>query len=142
MWLGFAIAGGINVINGFHVLFPEIPEIPVRHAELGQYFTQKPWKSIGWTPVYIRSFAVGLAFLMPLEMSFSIWFFYWFWKAQRVLGSALGLDVMPGFPYDWQQVMGGYLVLACLALWGGRRYFFRCFQTRLSGLPRAGRKNR
>ena len=56
MWLGFAIAGGINVINGFHVLFPEIPEIPVRHAELGQYFTQKPWKSIGWTPVYIRSF--------------------------------------------------------------------------------------
>ena len=124
MWLGFAIAGGINLINGFHVLFPEIPEIPVRHAELGQYFTQKPWKSIGWTPVYIRSFAVGLAYLMPLEMSFSIWFFYWFWKAQRVLGSALGLDVMPGFPYDWQQVMGGYLVLACFALWAGRRYFF------------------
>ena len=63
---------------------------------------------MGWTPVYVRSFAVGLAYLMPLEMSFSIWFFYWFWKAQRILGSALGLDVMPGFPYDWQQVMGGY----------------------------------
>ena len=62
---------------------------------------------------------------MPLEMSFSIWFFYWFWKAQRILGSVPGLDVMPGFPYDWQQVMGGYLVLACLALWGGRRYFLR-----------------
>ena len=128
MWLGFAIAGGINLINGFHVLFPEIPEVPVRHAEIGQYFTQKPWSSIGWTPVYIRSFAVGLAYLMPLEMSFSIWFFYWFWKAQRVLGSALGLDVMPGFPYDWQQVMGGYLVLACFALWSGRRYFITVFK--------------
>ena len=128
MWLGFAIAGGINLINGFHVLFPEIPEVPVRHAEIGQYFTQKPWSSIGWTPVYIRSFAVGLAYLMPLEMSFSIWFFYWFWKAQRVLGSALGLDVMPGFPYDWQQVMGGYLVLACFALWSGRRYFIAVFK--------------
>ena len=128
MWLGFAIAGGINLVNGFHVLFPEIPEIPVRHAEIGQYFTQKPWRSMGWTPIYVRSFAVGLAFLMPLEMSFSIWFFYWFWKAQRILGSALGLDVMPGFPYDWQQVMGGYLVLACFALWGGRRYFFAVFK--------------
>ena len=140
MWLGFAIAGGINVINGFHVLFPEIPEIPVRHAELGQYFTQKPWRSIGWTPIYIRSFAVGLAFLMPLEMSFSIWFFYWFWKAQRVLGSALGLDVMPGFPYDWQQVMGGYLVLACLALWGGRRYFFAVFKHVFRGYHAPGDK--
>ena len=125
MWLGFAIAGGINLINGIHVLFPEFPEVPVRHAEIGQYFTQKPWNSIGWTPIYIRSFAVGLAYLMPLEMSFSVWFFYWFWKAQRILGSAIGLDILPGFPYDWQQVMGGYLVLACFALWGGRRFFFR-----------------
>ena len=41
MWLGFAIAGGINLINGVHVLFPELPEIPVRHAEIGQYFTPK-----------------------------------------------------------------------------------------------------
>ncbi len=124
MWLGFAIAGGINLINGLHIFLPGFPEIPVRHAEIGQYFTQKPWNSIGWTPVYLRSFAVGLGYLMPLEMSFSIWFFYWFWKVERIVGSAMGLDILPQFPYDWQQVMGGYLVLACLALWGGRRYFF------------------
>ena len=65
MWLGFAIAGGINLINGFHFFFPALPELPVRHAEIGQYFTQKPYNAIGWTPVYIRSFAIGLAFLTP-----------------------------------------------------------------------------
>ena len=128
MWLGFAIAGGINLVNGLHVFFPVIAEIPVRHAEIGQYFTRTPWNAIGWTPVYIRSFAVGLGFLMPLEMSFSLWFFYWFWKAERILGKALGLATLPEFPYDWQQVMGGYLALTCLALWGGRRHFFALFR--------------
>ena len=139
MWLGFAIAGGINLINGLHFFFPALPELPVRHAEIGQYFTQKPYNAIGWTPVYIRSFAVGLAFLTPLEMSFSLWFFYWFWKGERVLGSALGLTALPDFPYDWSQVMGGYLALVCFALYGGRRYFFSIcqdifsFQRRHSG---------
>ena len=98
MWIGFAIAGGINLINGVNFFFPALPELPVRHAEIGQYFTQKPYNAIGWTPVYIRPFAIGLAFLTPLEMSFSLWFFYWFWKGERVLGSALGLTSMPISP--------------------------------------------
>lgn len=78
MWLGFAIAGGIDLINGLHVFFSVFPEIPVRQAEIGHYFTEKPWNAMGWTPLYILSFAVGLGFLMSLEMSFSIWFFYFF----------------------------------------------------------------
>ena len=128
MWLGFAIAGGIDLINGLHVFFPVLPEIPVRQAEIGQYFTEKPWNAFGWTPLYILSFAVGLGFLMPLEMSFSVWFFYFFWKFERVLGKALGLAALPAFPYDRSQVMGGYLALACLALFGGRRYFIAIFR--------------
>ena len=88
-WAGFAIAGGIDLINGIHAFFPAFPEIPVRKANLGIYFTEKPWDAIGWTPVYILSFGVGLAFLMPLEMSFSLWFFYLFWKGERVLGRAM-----------------------------------------------------
>ena len=48
MWLGFAVAGGIDLINGLHVLFPAFPEIPVRRAEIGQFFTEKPWNAMGW----------------------------------------------------------------------------------------------
>ena len=128
LWVGFAIAGGIDLINGIHVFFPVFPEIPVREFNLGAYFTEKPWDAIGWTPIYILSFGVGLAFLMPLEMSFSLWFFYLFWKGERVLGRAMGLQILPGFPYHGPQGVGAYLGIACFALYGGRRHILHVFK--------------
>ena len=128
LWAGFAIAASIDLINGIHAFFPTFPEIPVRKADLGIYFTEKPWSAIGWTPIYILSFGVGLAFLMPLEMSFSLWFFYLFWKGERVLGSAMGLQVLPGFPYDGPQGVGAYLAIACFGLYGGRKHFYAMFR--------------
>ena len=122
MWIGFAIAGGIDLINGLHVFLPILPEIPVRKAEIGRYFTEKPWDAIGWTPLYILPFGVGIGFLMPSEMSFSLWFFYLFWKGERVLGKALGLHSLPGFPYDGPQGLGAYLAVAFFAIIGGRRH--------------------
>ena len=124
MWVGFAIAGGINLINGIHAFLPSFPEIPVRTADLGRYFTEKPWNAMGWTPIYVLSFGVGLGFLMPLEMSFSLWFFYLFWKGERVLGRAMGLQNLPGFPYDGPQGVGAYMAVACFALYAGRRHFY------------------
>ena len=128
MWMGFAIAAGLDLLNGLHVLLPSLPEIPVRQAEIGQFFTEKPWNAIGWTPIYILPFALGLGFVISLEMSFSLWFFYFFWKGERVLGRMLGLASLPAFPYDGPQGIGAYLALACFALFGGRRYFLSIFR--------------
>ena len=129
MWLGFTIAGGINLINGIHAFVPAFVEIPVRKAEIGQFFTDSPWNVIGWTPLYILPFAVGLGFLMPSDMSFSVWFFYLFWKAQRVVIKALGVNTATGFmdshgsiAYDGQQAFGAFLALAILAIIGARRH--------------------
>ncbi|MCD6506123.1 hypothetical protein J7M22_05800 [Candidatus Poribacteria bacterium] len=129
MWMGFALAGGIDLLNGLHIIFPVLPEIPVRRYEIGRYFTSKPWNAIGWTPTYAFPFAIGLSFFMPLDMSFSFWFFYLIWKMEKVLGSALGLSSLPGFPYSGQQAIGAYLMLAIIALLSSRRY--------LSGVVRA-----
>lgn len=132
LWIGFAIAGGIDLINGIHAFLPVFPEIPMRKFDLGVYFTEKPWNAMGWTPIYILSFGVGLAFLMPLEMSFSLWFFYLFWKGERILGSVMGLQVLPGFPYDGPQGVGAYLAIACFGLYGGRKHFYNIFRKLIS----------
>jgi len=71
--------------------------------------------------------AIGLAYFMPLNLSFSTWFFFLFWKAQLVLGAILGLRSLPGFPYaKWQQT-GGYLAVGVLGLWVSRRQISRVF---------------
>ena len=131
MWMGFAIAGGIDLINGLHALLPFFPEIPVRKAEIGRYFTEEPWNAIGWTPIYFLPFGLGLGYLMSLEISFSLWFFYLFWKGERVLGRALGLHSLPGFPYDGPQGIGAYLAIICFALFGARRHFFSILKSLL-----------
>jgi len=129
MWIGFAVSGGIALWNGIHVLKPFLPQIPTRQFEIGQYFTQRPWNAIGWTPMYMLPFAIGMAFLMPLDLSFSMWFFYLFWKMLKVLGSAMGLRSLPGFPYDGPQTTGAYLMLAFLVLWGSRRHLVSVFRS-------------
>ncbi|MDI6828365.1 MAG: hypothetical protein QME62_07780, partial [Armatimonadota bacterium] len=75
MWAGFIIAGGIDFINGLHYLYPAIPEIVVKHTDLRPYLTTKPWSAVGWTPYSFYPFAIGLGFLLPVDLLFSCWFF-------------------------------------------------------------------
>ena len=128
MWIGFAVAGVIDIINGLHFLYPNVPSIGGRLYDLRPFFTTKPWNAIGWTPVALFPFAVGLAFFIPLDLSFSCWFFYLFWKAQRILGSILGLRGMPGFPFIDEQSFGAYIGLLLIAVVTTRQHLFQVFR--------------
>lgn len=121
-WIAFVIVTLLNLINGFSYFFPTIPVIGVRLRDISYLFTEKPWNAIGWTPLSIYPFVIGLGFFMPLDLSFSCWFFFLFRKAQRILGAILGIRSLPGFPYDHQQSLGAYLGLSIFAIWASRRY--------------------
>ena len=122
MWIGFGLAAGMDIINGLHFLYPAVPGLGGRLYDLYPYFTEKPWNAISWTPVSIFPYAVGLAFFIPLDLSFSCWFFYIFWKLERVMASAIGLRGLPEFPYVDQQSSGAYLGLCIIALWSTRKH--------------------
>jgi hypothetical protein len=62
---------------------------------------------------------MGLIFLIPLDIIFSCWFFFFFWKAQLILGSALGWSQRPEFP---EQTAGAYIALFFISLWLGRHH--------------------
>jgi hypothetical protein len=123
MWLGFALAGAANLLNGLNFLFPAVPGVGGKLYDLAPMAPNPPWNAIGWTPLSLWPYAVGLAFFMPLDMSFSAWFFYLFWKLEMVAGRALGLQRLPDFPYIEPQAAGAYAGLCLLALWTTRRHF-------------------
>ena len=122
MWLGFGIAGAIDILNGLHYLFPTVPSLGGRLYDLRPFFTQKPWSAIGWTPIAVFPFAVGMAFFIPLDLSFSCWFFYLFWKAERIFGDALGIRGMPNFPFTDEQSFGAYIGLFVIAVVATRKH--------------------
>ena len=131
LWIGFALAGGIDLINGFHYLFPAIPLIPTRSIELGQYFVEKPLSAVGWTPVCFFPFIIGIATFMPLNLSFSCWFFYLLWKVQLIFAEAVGLGKMPEFPYLYykSQASGAYVAVGLFALWTVRHHLVDVLKT-------------
>jgi hypothetical protein len=141
LWAGAAVSGGIGILNGFAKWYPSLPEIPVRIQDMAPYFTTSPWNAIGWTPFSLYPFAIGMSFLLPVDLLFSCWFFYLFWKAERIAGAALGL-AEPGsrYPYINEQSLGAYLAIIAAALWTGRsawrpRALFRPGAAREEAIP-------
>jgi hypothetical protein len=128
LWLGFAVAGGISLINGFHAVFPSVPEIHVRHYDLSQFFPEKPWNAIGRTRLTFYPFAIGMGYFIPLDLSFSCWFFYWIGKAEMILGSVMGWKSLPGFPYMSEQAFGGAIGIVSASVWSARQHLGGVFK--------------
>ena len=138
MWLGFGVAGALALWNGVNFLYPILPELRTRVRNF-QIFTESPWNAMGRIPFSLYPFAIGLGFFIPLDLSFSCWFFFWYWRFMRVLGAALGLRSLPRFPYMNEQASGGYLALCALAIWASRRHLLDVAKTVL-GLRSRGYK--
>ena len=126
-WFGFLLAAVLNILNGLHFHFPVIPQLRLKIQNVGNLFTNKPWNAMGWTPLAIYPWVVGIVFFIPIELSFSCWFFYIFSKFQRIMGSVLGWKALPGFPYFNHQVAGGWLSLFFIALFLMRRHIKKVF---------------
>ena len=124
MWLGFLVAGGMDLVNGLHHLYPQIPGLggTLTETDLRALFPNRPFSAIGWTPVALYPFALGMTYFIPLDLSFSIWFFYLFGRAVRVVGDTFGATGEPEFPYMVEQGAGAWIGLAVVALWTSRRF--------------------
>jgi len=117
-WAGLGVAAGISLLNGLSFLYPVIPSLRVKAWDVGPYFSNRPWSAIGWTPVSFYPFAIGLGYLLPLDLLFSTWFFFLWWKAERILSDVFGLyGYSARFPYVEEQCLGAYLAIALTALW-------------------------
>ena len=124
-WVGFSLCATLELWNGIAYLYPNIPSINLQHVSVeGQgIFATRPWSAVGFTCYSFYPFAIGLGYLLPLDLLFSCWFFYLFWKAQLVLSALFALDVTPDFPFVREQGIGGFGAILIFLLWNGRNYF-------------------
>lgn len=129
LWAGFALAGGVTLLNGIAYFWPVVPMIPIKRQDIDPYITAMPWKGMGNVKISFYFFAIGLAFIMPLDLSFSLSVFYVLYKLELVAVTALGIERSftsgAGFnnypPYEHGQAFGAYMAVAATALWAARR---------------------
>ncbi len=118
MWIGFILVAIVDILNGLHFLIPNIPQVFSKRYYLN--LSSEPFLAMGNLPFALYPFVIGLGFLIPLDLSFSCWFFFWFWKLQLIVGQMVGLSHLPGFPYLHSQAIGGYIGVTLVALYVSR----------------------
>ena len=112
MWIGFSIAALISIVNLLHSIYPVIPYIPIKRQGIG-----------GGIRVSFYPFVIGMSFMMPRDLLFSCWAFFWIYKIELMVGDMMGWQNLPRFPYAAEQGFGVYLGLLVFALWIGRSHF-------------------
>ncbi len=137
MWLGFAIPMLYHCVNGLHKSFPNVPELPTL-IWIHHMFKDRPWSEMGWTGFIVTFSSVGFAYLLPLDVSFSMWFFLLFFRLQDVAASWLGFryDLMPFYAgtryYQGFQSAGAFVVLVVVMMWLARPHLRIVMQRVLS----------
>lgn len=140
-WIGFGIAAGIDLWNGFSQFFPAIPMLKVKLIDLAPMFAQDPvWRHLGWFRVSFYPFVIGLAFFMPSNMAFSSWFFFLFRKLEQVVAFNMGFEGDSWFPYLKEQSYGALIALFVVTLWFSRGYLREMWEgvTQGSGMTEDG----
>jgi hypothetical protein len=132
VWLGFGISVFIELVNGLSLYYTDIPKIPLG-LNPGPYLTETPWNQIGNFQVQIFPAIVGIAYLLTSEVSFSLWFFHLFSKAQYIIAFMIGfppatLDA-PFWTRGWAkgfigyQQVGALIAYVGILLWLGRQHW-------------------
>lgn len=124
--VGALLAGSITMLNGLNHLYPDFPAIPIRAYDINLSSLFRglghPWNAVGWFPISWYPCVIGLSYLMPLELLFSCWFFFLFWKAQKVLLAWFGLTPLLPKAYLVQEATGAYFAIAFGAFWIAREH--------------------
>ncbi len=141
LWIGLLIATLIQTNNSLQYYYPQLPYIKVKPFDIGHLFSQKPWNAVGGFPLAFHPCVIGLTYFIPLDISFSCWFFFLFRKGQQVLAATLssGGGSVWGptgrYPAIAEQGVGAWLGLALLALWISRNYLLQTLNVAWSGQP-------
>jgi len=121
MWIGFLVAGGITLLNGLNLLNPAVPWIQIKRWSL-MTSGSGAMQSLGSFTISFYFFAIALGFLMPLDLSFSLYFFYFLYRFEPVFGQLAGVASGSRFPYAAAQSFGAYAAIFGVAIWGLRSY--------------------
>lgn len=120
MWIGFGLAAIYNVMNILNAWNPSVPALG-RQYDLGALFTERPWSAIRPLTIAWRPENIGLGYLVPTEITFSVWFFYLLLRFINVFATAIGYEPA-GFPYVQEQSFGSYLALGIFLIWVSREH--------------------
>lgn len=141
MWLGFGLAFILHFLKGMHVHYPDWPNVPLNAGGLTIpiSFPEKPWNAIPPSSLNAEVYlgAIGIAYLLTREVSFSFWFFFLAILFEYVFADMIGMPLvglhksgmMSRPDFITYQGIGAWLGMAVLLVWTTRHYIVGLVKT-------------
>jgi hypothetical protein len=122
-WVGFGVAGGLTLWNGIAALLPTVPALAIkRQGYEGFQEGGGPLGALGTVYWSLHPFVIGLGYLLPLDLTFSIGAFHWLNQGVRLGAASAGWGAdNPRFPYVDMQSFGAWMALFGFAVWYAAR---------------------
>ncbi len=137
-WVGLAAAFLLAFLNNLSTRVPTMPAVP-QAVVLVQPQTVGPLAALGQLKIVLTPWLIALAYLVPKELSFSVWFFWLVNLAAAMLAIVFGASPVPAddwnateFPSPFGQVTGAVLVFSVWVLWRARRHLARALRIALA----------
>lgn len=127
LWIGVAVPLFLHGLNGFHKLYPSLPELATTVNAM-DFLTEPPFNQIGPLQLSLFPLAVGIGFLLAGEVGLSLWLFFVLFKLQCLFAGYQNWDQpvsLSGFSFRLfysLQAFGGALALAGWVLWSARKH--------------------
>lgn len=126
-WWSFGIVVCFQMLYGLHKTFPVFPEVVFRY-DLNSALETPPWR---YLPPWVKAkdaffVAVGVAFFMSTEMSFSLWASVIILALVEMLGKTYQYPVHEQFN-DHQ--IGAYVAYTVVILWVARHHLWRVLRS-------------
>ncbi len=132
-WTGLGLSFLLNALNELSGRIPSIPTIPLGPLLIRQQQPTGPWAGVGDVYVVLWPWLIAVAYLIPVDLSFSAWFFWLIRIAVTVAGIAAGVTPVTStsnlygsdFPAPFSQGGGAVFALGLWALWVARSHLSR-----------------
>jgi hypothetical protein len=143
LWAGVIIPVLLETLNTLHyTLYPTLPSVDLKGDagnQIDNLFTQPPLNGMGGTYMSFYPVVIGLTYLLPVDVSFSCWFFYLMTKVENIMTVVFGFrsggagPTEAAFPFVNEQAIGAFVGLALLAIYWGRPAFRASFRRAFLG---------
>jgi hypothetical protein len=148
LWLGLGASFLLSFLSSLSAKVPAIPAIPLNGVEIIPWQKVGPLAGLGAFDLMLSPWLIGLAYLVPKELSFSCWFFWLVRLALHV--AAITAGAAPQRPEEWWsasfpapyfQGTGAVLALGVWTLWTARRHLVRAARGAVGLDPGAGQED-
>ncbi len=135
MWVGFLFAFTWGMLQGWHHFNPRIPDLSIR-VPLGPYFTNPSLGGMFNVNFIVSIFVVSIAVFFELNVLMSLVVGYWIYRSLFWIGHWSNLKINIGFPWRYEQNIGGYLGYFFIVMILSRKYLWGVLKAAARGDPR------